>query len=132
MTSMAAAIIFTGLIALLAIFQLALVFGAPLGRFAWGGQNDVLPTRLRRGSIFAILLYVAFSIILLSASGIITIAVLEPVGGLLCWMIVVYLSFGVVMNALSRSKPERFVMTPVAAILAVCALVVALGWPWIR
>ena len=132
MTSMAAAIIFTGLIALLAIFQLALVFGAPLGRFAWGGQNDVLPTRLRRGSIFAILLYVAFSIILLSASGIITIAVLEPVGGLLCWMIVVYLSFGVVMNALSRSKPERFVMTPVAAILAACALVVALGWPWIR
>jgi hypothetical protein len=126
MTSIAA-LTFTVLIALLAIFQLALVFGAPLGRFAWGGQNDVLPPRLRRGSIIAVVLYAAFSLILLAASGVLVIPVLYPVGGLLCWMIVVYLSFGVVMNALSRSRPERFVMTPVAVVLSVCALIVALG-----
>lgn len=131
MTSIAA-ITFTVVSALLVIFQLALVFGAPLGRFAWGGQNDVLPSRLRRGSLFAILLFIGFSVILLAASGVMTIAVLEPVGGLLSWMIVVYLGFGVVMNAFSRSKPERFVMTPVALILTVCALIVALGWPWTR
>jgi hypothetical protein len=53
--------------------------------------------------------------------------VLEPVSGLLVWMIVVYLSIGIVMNALSRSKPERFVMTPVAALLAALGLIVALG-----
>ncbi|GAB2815736.1 hypothetical protein GCM10027022_02230 [Alpinimonas psychrophila] len=126
MTSIAA-ITFTVLIALLAIFQLALVFGAPLGRFAWGGQNDVLPPRLRRGSIIAVVLYAAFSLILLAASGVLVIPVLGPVGGLLCWMITVYLSFGVVMNALSRSRPERFVMTPVAMVLFACALIVALG-----
>ena len=126
MTSIAA-IIFTVLIAFLAAFQLALVFGAPLGRFAWGGQNDVLPPRLRRGSIIAVVLYAAFSLILLAVSGVLVIPVLGPVGGLLCWMITVYLSFGVVMNALSRSRPERFVMTPVAMILTACALIVALG-----
>ncbi len=122
-----AAIAFTVVSALLAIFQLTLVFGAPLGRFAWGGQNDVLPARLRRGSVIAVILYVAFSVILLTASGVISLPVLEPVAGLLCWMIVVYLSIGIVMNALSRSKPERFVMTPVAAILAILSLIVALG-----
>lgn len=122
-----AAIAFTVVSALLAIFQLTLVFGAPLGRFAWGGQNDVLPARLRRGSVIAVILYVAFSVILLTASGAISLPVLEPVAGLLCWMIVVYLSIGIVMNALSRSKPERFVMTPVAAILAILSLIVALG-----
>ena len=126
MTSIAA-IIFTVLIAFLAAFQLALVFGAPLGRFAWGGQNDVLPPRLRRGSIIAVVLYAAFSVILLAVSGVLVIPVLGPVGGLLCWMITVYLSFGVVMNALSRSRPERFVMTPVAIVLSACALIVALG-----
>jgi hypothetical protein len=127
-----AAITFTALMVVLTIFQLALVLGAPLGRFAWGGQNDVLPTRLRRGSLFAILLYIGFSVIVLAASGVLSIAVLEPVGGLLSWMIVVYLGFGVLMNVFSRSKPERFVMTPVTLILTVCALIVALGWPWTR
>lgn len=123
----AAAITFTVIGSLLGIFQLTLVFGAPLGRFAWGGQNDVLPARLRRGSAIAIILYAAFSVVLLAASGILVIPVLESVGGLLGWMLVVYLSIGVVMNALSRSKPERFVMTPVAAILVACALVVMVG-----
>ena len=41
----------------LAIFQLALALGAPLGRFAWGGQHRVLPVRLRIGSAIAIVIY---------------------------------------------------------------------------
>lgn len=122
-----AAIIFTVVIGLLALFQLALVFGAPLGRFAWGGQHDVLPPRLRRGSAIAVVLYVAFSVVVLAISGILVIPVLDSVGGLIGWMLVIYLSIGVVMNALSRSKPERFVMTPVTAGLVACALIVMVG-----
>lgn len=38
-----------------------------------------------------------------------------------------YFVVGTVMNALSRSRPERTVMTPTAATLAALALVVALG-----
>ena len=38
-----------------------------------------------------------------------------------------YLALGVLMNAISRSKLERFIMTPVALVLAILALVVALG-----
>ena len=122
-----AAIAFTVVSALLAIFQLSLILGAPLGRFAWGGQNDILPSRLRRGSIIAIILYAAFSVIVLTKSAVITVAVLQPVVGLLAWMLVVYLVIGVVMNLLSRSLSERLVMTPVAAILVILGLVVAVG-----
>ncbi len=122
-----AAIAFTVVSAVLAVFQLALACGAPLGRFAWGGQHDVLPSRLRRGSVIAVVLYAAFSLVLLAASGVLVIPVLEPVSILLCWMIVIYLSIGTVMNLLSRSKPERFVMTPIAAVLALLGLIVALG-----
>ena len=122
-----AAIAFTVVSALLAIFQLSLILGAPLGRFAWGGQNDVLPSRLRRGSIIAIILYAAFAVIVLTKSAVITVAVLQPVVGLLAWMLVVYLVIGVVMNLLSRSLSERLVMTPVAAILVILGLLVAVG-----
>src|SRR5690606_3719032 len=49
----------------LAFFQLALVFGAPLGRFAWGGQHEVLPANLRIGSAVSIVLYALFVVVLL-------------------------------------------------------------------
>ncbi len=122
-----AALAFTVISGLLAIFQLALILGAPLGRFAWGGQNDVLPPRLRRGSIIAIILDLAFSVIVLTKSAVITVPVLQPVVGLLAWMLVVYLVIGVIMNLLSRSLPERLVMTPVAAVLVILGLLVAVG-----
>jgi hypothetical protein len=43
------------------------------------------------------------------------------------WLIVVYALVGVGMNAASRSKPERDAMVPVAFLLFVLGLVVALG-----
>lgn len=41
------------------------------------------------------------------------------------WVVFGYLTLGTLMNALSRSKPERFVMTPVALSLAFLALIIA-------
>ena len=38
-----------------------------------------------------------------------------------------YFSLGVPVNAISRSRPERLVMTPVVLLLALSCLVVALG-----
>ena len=32
------------ILAFLAIFQLLLIAGLPLGRFAWGGRHEVRPT----------------------------------------------------------------------------------------
>ena len=43
------------------------------------------------------------------------------------WVLTGYFALGIVMNAISRSKPERFTMTPVSLVLAGLCLVVALG-----
>ena len=53
----AIAILFCALLAALTAFQLLLILGAPLGRFAWGGQHEVLPRGLRVGSAFSIVLF---------------------------------------------------------------------------
>jgi hypothetical protein len=42
------------------------------------------------------------------------------------WVLTAYFALGVALNAASRSRPERLVMTPVALVLAVCCLVLAL------
>ena len=57
------ALALTVVLGLLTVIQLALVFGAPLGRFAWGGQHRVLPARLRVGSAVSILIYAVIALI---------------------------------------------------------------------
>ena len=47
--------------------------------------------------------------------------------GIGAWVGVAYLALGIPMNAISRSKPERFTMTPVVIMLFGLALIVALS-----
>ena len=123
---MIVAIAGAALLGCLAVFQLLLVGGAPLGRYAWGGQNEVLPVRLRIGSAVAIVLYGAFALLMLEAAG--RDGVL-PDGfvGVAIWVLTAYFALGIAMNAASRSRQERLVMTPVVAVLAVLCLVLALN-----
>lgn len=122
-----AAITLTVLLAGLAAFQAALVAGAPIGQFAWGGQHVRLPRGLRFGSAIAILIYAGISVVALQRAAVVS---LFPAGdwvGIAAWVIVGYLILGIPLNAISRSRPERLTMTPLVCVLAALALVVALG-----
>ncbi|MER6171148.1 hypothetical protein [Streptosporangium sp. NPDC001681] len=113
------------LLAILAVSQIALAAGAPLGRFAWGGRHDVLPRNLRIGSVVAVLIYAVFALFLVSKAGLVSI-IGEPLLTIGMWVIVIYLVLNSVMNLLSRSKFERLVMTPVALVMGAVFLVVTL------
>jgi hypothetical protein len=121
-----AAIALTVILALLAVFQLALALGAPLGRFAWGGQHRVLPTRLRMGSLVSIVIYGLVAVLALDKVGL-TDVVPDVVSDIGMWVVFAYFVLGIPLNAISRSKPERYTMTPVVAVLAVLSLLVALS-----
>lgn len=122
-----AAIFFSVLMAGLAVFQLALALGAPIGHFAWGGQHRVLPRGLRIGSLVAIALYTLFSLIVLMHAGLI-----EPWLGPgwttpALWVVIAYTALGIFANAISRSRAERLTMTPLVAVLVILMLVVVLA-----
>ncbi len=121
-----AAWIFAGVIALLGVFQIALAAGAPLGRFAWGGAEARLPVGLRIGSLVSLLIYGACAAAVCDRAGLVDV-VGDEVSGVGAWVVAGFMSLGVAMNAISRSKAERFTMTPVALVLAVTAFVVAVG-----
>lgn len=111
----------------LTVFQVLLIVGLPLGRMAWGGAHEVLPRNLRIASASSVVLYVFFALVVLSQAG-----VLQVINGgwvnVLLWVLVAYFFVGVVMNAISRSKPERMIMTPAALLLALSFLYVALNF----
>lgn len=112
-------------LAALAVFQVALALGAPIGRFAWGGQHEVLPTRLRIGSAVSVALYAAIGAILLARAGMITLGLSDRAVEIAAWVVTAYFALGILMNAISRSRPERLVMTPTCAVLAALSAVVA-------
>lgn len=124
--TIAAAVLACLILAALAVFQALLIAGRPIGRFAWGGQHDVLPRNLRIGSAISILLYAVFAIIILERAGI-SDMLPEVVAEVGIWLLTAYFALGIVMNGISRSKPERNLMTPVCIVLALLCLVLALS-----
>jgi hypothetical protein len=115
------------ILAALAVFQAALAGGAPMGQFAWGGQHRVLPGNLRIGSVVAIVIYAVFAALILQRAGLVMWlpALVVDIG---IWAVLAYLVLGIPMNAISRSLPERYTMTPVITVLALLVLSVAIGW----
>ena len=115
------------ILAALAIFQAALIGGAPLGRFAWGGQHNVLPTKLRIGSATSIVLYVLIAYVALAKVGLAEPLVSESFTNVTCWVLTGYFALGIVLNGISRSKPERLVMTPTVVVLTALYLILSLN-----
>jgi hypothetical protein len=114
------------LLAALALFQFALIAGAPWGRLAWGGADRVLPARRRIASAVAIALYALFAAVFLAAAGLIAPGISDVVVTLLAWVIVGYLALGAIMNTLSGSRAERYTMAPLSGMLAVLGAAVIL------
>lgn len=125
MTDIAAALACLILISL-AIFQLLLALGFPLGKFAWGGAHKALPSKLRAASLLSIVLYTVFAVFILEKADIIQLINAKFVTETAMWILTTYFFIGIVMNSISRSKGERLVMTPLATVLAFLFLYVTL------
>ena len=124
----AALVVLLSVLGALAVFQLALAAGAPLGRFAWGGQHDgALPARLRVGSVVSIVIYAFIAVIGLERAGVVDLIPGGIVETVAMWVIAVYFALGIVMNGISRSKPERYTMTPVVIVLTAASVILALS-----
>ena len=120
------ALLFAAILAALAVFQGALVAGAPLGEYAWGGQHRVLPRRLRIGSVISIALYAVFAVVAFAKAGVADLFPGTPVVDVAMWVIAAYLVLGIAMNAMSRSRKERLVMTPIVLVLSGLAIALAI------
>lgn len=122
-----AVVAFTVLIGMLVAFQLALASGAPWGRLAWGGQHHgALPAGYRIASTGNILVYGFVALLALDRGGHVDLLP-DTVSRVGMWVVVGVLALGLLMNAISRSRPERLTMTPVALALAILALFIALS-----
>lgn len=121
------ALAFCTVLGALAVFQLLLIIGFPLGRFAWGGQNPVLPPRLRAGSAASVLVYAIFAVVALDRAALMSVFPALVIAVAAMWVIAAYLLLSVLPNLASKSRYERRVMVPVSLVLAGLAFLIALS-----
>jgi hypothetical protein len=111
----------------LSLFQFLLAIGLPLGRAAFGGGDRVLPKRLRLMSAISSLVFVAALFIILERGGLFGTA-----GRSVTWarvglgILAAMFGLSTLANVASRSAWERRLMAPVALLLTVCCVTLAL------
>jgi hypothetical protein len=109
----------------LALFEVALALGAPLGRAAFGGTSADLPPSLRIISAIAVLLWLSAALVVLRRGGYPALLVSDRAARVGTWALTAVLSLGVLLNLASPSPWERYLLAPITASLAVLCLLVA-------
>ncbi len=126
-TAELAAIIAAIILALLICFQLMLAAGLPLGRAAWGGQYRVLPTKLRWGSLAAVVILGIATWIVLARACLVAPGDEPTAIRIIAWVFAGQQVLNTLMNIASKSSTERYVMTPTSVLLVTCFVIVALS-----
>jgi hypothetical protein len=122
-----AAVVFAVVAGGVVAFQLALALGAPWGAYAMGGAfPGRFPPPLRIAAVVQAVVIGLLAVVVLSDAGL----VVPDLAARLAWLVwvpVVVSALAVVLNSISRSAGERRIWVPVAMLLFVSSLLVALN-----
>lgn len=127
MTSSTAALVFSVLVGIVALFQLALAAGAPWGHLAMGGRHSGrLPPELRIAAVIQGAILGLLALVVLGRAGF-DVPLVAGWPAWTCWIPVGVSALSLLMNLATPSKPERRLWAPVAAVMLGTSLVVALA-----
>jgi hypothetical protein len=109
-----------------AVFQVVLLTGVPLARFAWGGEDHYLQPRYRPAAILTICgCLLGIFVALQGANLFLVLPVLAS--QIACYVFAGLFFAAFILTARSRSLTERRVMLPFFVILSALFLIVALA-----
>jgi hypothetical protein len=108
----------------MAILQLSLTFGAPFGEFALGGRNKVLLPKMRfvSGTFFLVFIFVALTY--LQRGNVLYLGFSSVFVNVVVIINTIFLAYAIVGNGiLTKSKKEKYLMTPLSVIQFVCSMI---------
>jgi hypothetical protein len=108
-------------------FQIGMAAGMPWGAFAMGGAYPgVFPTALRVAAVVQATLLTVCALVVLACAGL-TLASWTRFSRVAIWLVVALSSVSLVLNVITPSAGERAIWAPVAALMLVSCLVVAVA-----
>ena len=109
----------------IAIMTVLVACGLPLGEFTMGGQHKILPEKFRVMAVISVAIQIFAMIIILQAGGFISLWLPFKVTKYICFFFAAYLSLNTIMNMISKSRKEKYVMTPISFIAGICFWITA-------
>lgn len=113
------------LFGVIAIMTVLVACGLPLGEFTMGGQHKILPKKFRIVAVISFAVQVFAMVIVLQAGGFISLLLSFKATKYICFFFAVYLSLNTIMNMISKSRKEKYVMTPLSLIAGFCFWITA-------
>ena len=121
-----AAVLFTLVTTGAVAFQVALSLGAPWGSYAMAGKfPGRLPTPMRAAALVQAIVLGLLALIVVSGAHLALPSIAAMLPGLI-WLPVAFSAVSLVLNAITPSTGERRVWVPVALVMLVSSLTVAL------
>lgn len=122
LSSIVVAILFVSI----AVFQVLLSLGYPLGEFAMGGYYKILPKKLRIVSVVNALILLFMGFVFLQHT-----TVLQGFHfistNIFVWIITIFLGLNTIANLISRSRKERLIMTPLSGVAFILCLFISIS-----
>ena len=113
------------LFGVIAIMTVLVACGFPLGEFTMGGQHKILPRKFRVMAVISVAIQIFAMIVILQAGGFIPLWLSFKVTKYICFFFAAYLSLNTIMNMISKSRKEKYVMTPLSLIVGICFWITA-------
>lgn len=123
--ALAYAVISVGVIA----FQVALAAGAPWGAYAMGGAfPGEFPPELRIAALVQAVILTGLALVVLARAGI-ALPRWSRTSRWLVWVVVAFSGLSLVLNVITPIAGERAIWAPVALIMLVSSVIVAISKP---
>jgi hypothetical protein len=101
----------------MAILQFSLTFGAPFGEYVLGGLHKILPKEMRKVSGTFSILFTLIAIAYLQKGNVIDIGIPLTCINVILIINTLFLAYAIIGNGfLTKSRKERYVMTPLSLI----------------
>ena len=113
------------LFGVIAAMTVLVACGLPFGEFTMGGQHKILPKKFRVMAVISVAIQIFAMIIILQAGGFISLWLSFKVTKYICFFFAAYLFLNTIMNMISKSRKEKYVMTPLSLIAAICFWITA-------
>lgn len=124
-----AALIYTAVSVGVIAFQIALAAGAPWGAYAMGGAfPGQFPPDLRVAAIVQAVILAGLALVVLARAGI-ALPKWSPASRWLVWIVVAFSGLSLVLNTITPSAGERAIWAPVALIMLISSVIVAISKP---
>lgn len=105
---------------IISTFTFLVACGLPFGEFTMGGQHKILSNIFRIMAMVSFVIQLFAIMIILQAGGFIELWFSHNTIKYICFSFAVYLSLNTIMNLFSKSKKEKYIMTPLSLLTAIC------------